>query len=50
MFVLLDGQVVKGTLTSHQGWVSSLAWSPISEFELASGSYDTTVKLWDTRR
>lgn len=45
-----DGAVMKNTLTSHQGWVSSVAWSPSSEFELISGSYDNTVKLWDTRR
>lgn len=44
-----DGAVMKNTLTSHQGWVSSVAWSPSSEFELISGSYDNTVKLWDTR-
>lgn len=46
----LDGAVVKKTLKSHQGWVSSVAWSQSSEFEIISGSYDTTVNLWDTRR
>ncbi|XP_068743459.1 ribosome biogenesis protein WDR12 homolog [Montipora capricornis] len=44
-----DGTVIKTTLTSHQGWVSSVAWSRSSEFELISGSYDNRVKLWDTR-
>ncbi|EDO48980.1 predicted protein, partial [Nematostella vectensis] len=44
-----DGQVVRGILTSHQGWVSSVSWSPSNQFELASASYDTTVKIWDTR-
>ena len=49
-FVFLDGAVVKKTLKSHQGWVSSVAWSQSSEYEMISGSYDTTVNLWDTRR
>ena len=50
LFFFLDGAVVKKTLKSHQGWVSSVAWSQSSEFEMISGSYDTTVNLWDTRR
>lgn len=33
------------TLKAHSGWVSSLAFSPIGN--LASGSWDRTVKFWD---
>lgn len=46
----LDGAVVKCTYTSHTAWVSSVAWSPFDEHQFISGSYDTVVKLWDTRR
>jgi uncharacterized protein with WD repeat len=33
------------TLKAHSGWVSSLAFSPSGN--LASGSWDRTVKFWD---
>jgi WD40 repeat protein len=33
------------TLKAHGGWVSSLAFSPSGQ--LASGSWDRTVKFWD---
>jgi ribosome biogenesis protein YTM1 len=36
-------------LGSHKNWVSSIANSPKSEYGLASGSYDATVKVWDIR-
>lgn len=45
-----EGELVKSTFTSHTGWVTCLAWSPVNEHLFMSGSYDTVVKLWDTRR
>ncbi|KJE96988.1 WD repeat domain-containing protein [Capsaspora owczarzaki ATCC 30864] len=44
-----DGVVVKLTLRSHKGIVSSLSWAPGSQTQFATGSYDNTVKLWDLR-
>ncbi|XP_028417669.1 ribosome biogenesis protein WDR12 homolog isoform X2 [Dendronephthya gigantea] len=44
-----DGAVFQKTLTSHDGWLSSVAWSPRNQFMLVSGSYDQTLILWDTR-
>jgi len=38
---------LKGTLTGHDNWVFTLAFSPDGN-HLASGSADGTVKLWDT--
>ena len=38
----------KTNLSSHQGWVSSVAFQ--SEYVIASASYDRTIKVWDVRR
>ena len=45
-----EGAVVRCTFTSHTGWVSGVAWSPSNQHHFISGSYDMTMKLWDTRR
>lgn len=44
-----DGNMVKMTFSSHQAWVSSVAWSPTSDIHFISGSYDNVVKHWDIR-
>ena len=44
-----ETSMVQSTLTSHQGWVVAVNWSPDNEHQLLSGSYDSTVRLWDTR-
>lgn len=44
-----DGAVVQCVFTSHNGWVSDVHWSPTSEYQFISGSYDCVLKLWDTR-
>ncbi|KAJ3277644.1 WD repeat-containing protein 12 [Borealophlyctis nickersoniae] len=44
-----EGLVVKLKLTSHTNWASSASWSPSSLYTLASGSYDSTLKVWDIR-
>ncbi|KAK9879387.1 hypothetical protein WA026_006457 [Henosepilachna vigintioctopunctata] len=44
-----EGLLCKTTFTSHTGWVSSVDWSPYSEYLFLSGGYDAKVKLWDTR-
>ena len=46
---LTETSMVQSTLTSHQGWVVAVCWSPDNEHQLLSGSYDSTVRLWDTR-
>lgn len=41
--------MVKLKLASHTNWVSSVSWSPSSAYSLVSGSYDSTLKVWDIR-
>eukprot|EP00053_Salpingoeca_punica_P009509 m.85073 g.85073 ORF g.85073 m.85073 type:complete len:451 (-) comp15041_c1_seq1:1249-2601(-) len=48
----VTGVVVRSVLASHQAPVTSLAWSPVSQFQLVSGSHDAApnnLKLWDIR-
>ena len=42
-----DGAAVK--MVGHKSGVTSVDWCPASEFVLASGSLDGSVKLWDIR-
>ncbi|KAJ2516908.1 ribosome biogenesis protein ytm1 [Coemansia sp. RSA 2049] len=44
-----DSTVVKLRLSSHKGFVTSVAWAPSSAYMLASASHDSTVKVWDIR-
>ncbi|KAJ2666476.1 ribosome biogenesis protein ytm1 [Coemansia sp. RSA 1199] len=44
-----DNTVVKLRLSSHKGFVSSVAWAPNSAYMLASASHDSTIKVWDIR-
>lgn len=44
-----QGLVVKLQLTSHTNWTCGVTWSPSSAYNLASASYDGTVKVWDIR-
>ncbi len=35
--------------TSHEGWVSCLAWCSSSQHHLVTGSHDHSIKAWDVR-
>lgn len=41
-----NGECIK-TLTEHTREVYTLKWSPESPMILATGSFDSTVKIWD---
>lgn len=34
---------------SHKGWVRSVEWSPVSQYQFVSGGDDNLIKLWDIR-
>ena len=42
--------LVQSTFHPHKGWVSAVEWSPCHEHQLASGSYDHSIRVWDIRR
>lgn len=44
-----EGTICKTMFTSHSLWVSSVTWSKYDTHLFLSGSYDSTVKMWDTR-
>jgi WD40 repeat protein len=50
---VLDHSFILGTaiqrLKDHKSSIFSVKWSPISEYVLASGSSDQSIKLWDVR-
>lgn len=42
-------EIVSLTLKGHSTSVTSFTTFPTQEWKLASGSYDTNIKLWDLR-
>jgi|ERR1712071_88360 len=44
-----DSSAVQSTFSAASGWVSSVRWSKTEERLFASGGYDNTLRLWDTR-
>lgn len=44
-----EGSVVQQKFSSHQKWVPSVKWSTTNEYHFISGSYDFSMKMWDTR-
>lgn len=35
------------TLYGHDKKVNTIHWNPTADFLLASGSFDSTIKVWD---
>jgi WD40 repeat protein len=46
--IITSNYQLRQTLKGHTGWVRAVAFFP-NGFSLASGSYDRTLKLWNTR-
>ncbi|CAI7993738.1 Ribosome biogenesis protein WDR12 homolog (Fragment), partial [Geodia barretti] len=44
-----ESSMVQSALASHQGWVIAVQWAPNREHQLLSGSYDSSLKVWDIR-
>eukprot|EP01135_Chromosphaera_perkinsii_P007846 Nk52_evm38s1020 gene=Nk52_evmTU38s1020 len=42
-------EVMKMAMTSHDSIIASVAWSPSNAQQLASVSYDGSLKIWDIR-
>lgn len=47
--LLSEANTTKLRFSGHQNWVSAVKWSLSNPYVFASGSYDSTVKIWDIR-
>ena len=46
----LQSGATSHSLVGHQGGITAVQWSPVSDVVLASGSIDGTIRLWDIRK
>ncbi len=49
IYYALESSIIQSSLSSHSGWVMGVKWSPVDPHRLLTGSYDSTLRLWDTR-